>query len=107
MNFSFKVDKQKNILEVDIKYNVRKLGREAKKLAGVRTVKQIIDKNFKLPEGVLLGKCLNPHVSVDNLTENTCHAVFLFDLLVEKTEKPKTPRATTQRKKRKTTKRTK
>ena len=81
MNFNIDIDKEKNVLTITVILPTRRVAKTPKKKVGYRTMKKLLDENLKLPKNYTLGKCINPHVTVDNSPDTSTKAVWNFHLL--------------------------
>jgi len=81
MNFNIDIDKEKNVLTITVILPTRRVAKTPKKKVGYRTMKKLLDENLKLPKNYTLGKCINPHVTVDNSPDTSTKAVWSFNLL--------------------------
>ena len=90
MNFDINIDKTKNILTITIVLPARRRVTTPKKKIGYRNMKKILDENLKLPKGYKLGKCVNPHVTVNNAVDTPLSATWNFKLVAPPRPKTKT-----------------
>ena len=87
MNFKFKIDKEKNKLELKVSIPKRNKVSEKRIRVGWPTIKKLVDENFDCPKTHTLGKCKNPNKYLDNGYHKNSD-VWTFELIPLQEWKP-------------------